>query len=406
MVPSGYKATKLYSVIPSDGTGDFTHARTTLASRINSAGLIQNMGIDVPRLDCSDGVCPVLLLEDSSTNIAYWSEDFTLWTLVASTMDGSGFISPSTDSLNNADKWMEDAGTVSPSGVSSNSTLVATNDYCISYYVKYNGRQYYRIRFEAAGFGTNEYASFDIQNGVIDAATGGIKDFNIEPAANGYFRVWAVCEAVGTSGRDRIYMDDSPGTGIPSYTGDGVSGVFLFGRQFEKGSVPSSYTKTEGSTVTKSADKCFDAIYNGDSDSGVLFVEMAALENDFTNRYITIYKDVDNYIRLYYRSSASNQIYSIAKIGGIASSAVASTGVVDITEYHKIAIRWNSATELSLWVNGLPIHTIANIPVIPSILFTTVSFTKEDGTGNMFAKVKQLQTLTYLTDTEMAEITS
>ena len=41
VTPNAYKAGKLYSVVPSDGTGDFTVTRATSATRVNSAGLIE-----------------------------------------------------------------------------------------------------------------------------------------------------------------------------------------------------------------------------------------------------------------------------------------------------------------------------------------------------------------------------
>ena len=40
-IPSGYKATKLYSVVPDSGAGDFTFARSSSGTRVNSEGLIE-----------------------------------------------------------------------------------------------------------------------------------------------------------------------------------------------------------------------------------------------------------------------------------------------------------------------------------------------------------------------------
>ena len=40
-IPSGYKSTKLYSQIPSNGNGDFTFARSSSGTRVNSEGLIE-----------------------------------------------------------------------------------------------------------------------------------------------------------------------------------------------------------------------------------------------------------------------------------------------------------------------------------------------------------------------------
>ena len=41
VTPNGYKEGKLYSVIPSDGSGDMSVSRATTATRVNSAGLVE-----------------------------------------------------------------------------------------------------------------------------------------------------------------------------------------------------------------------------------------------------------------------------------------------------------------------------------------------------------------------------
>jgi len=77
LIPSGYKATKLYSQLPINGDGDLDFARTSIANRVNEQGLIEDVNADVPRLDYSDGGCPSLLLEPQSTNLVDYSEDFS-----------------------------------------------------------------------------------------------------------------------------------------------------------------------------------------------------------------------------------------------------------------------------------------------------------------------------------------
>jgi hypothetical protein len=81
MIPSGYKAGKLYSVLPQDGTGDFTVARNSVATRVNESGLIEEMGVNVPLLDYSDGGCPVSLTQPQSTNIFLNSETLSTQTV-------------------------------------------------------------------------------------------------------------------------------------------------------------------------------------------------------------------------------------------------------------------------------------------------------------------------------------
>jgi hypothetical protein len=41
MVPSGYKEDTVYSVVPSDGSGDLSFTRASNGTRINSAGLVE-----------------------------------------------------------------------------------------------------------------------------------------------------------------------------------------------------------------------------------------------------------------------------------------------------------------------------------------------------------------------------
>jgi len=44
MIPSAYKETKVYSVLPNNGDGDFTFNRDSSATRIGQNGLIQTVG--------------------------------------------------------------------------------------------------------------------------------------------------------------------------------------------------------------------------------------------------------------------------------------------------------------------------------------------------------------------------
>ena len=51
LIPTGYKAGKVYSVLPETGVGDFAFTRASAATRINSAGLLEvpqySIGSDV-----------------------------------------------------------------------------------------------------------------------------------------------------------------------------------------------------------------------------------------------------------------------------------------------------------------------------------------------------------------------
>ena len=74
LIPSGYKALKLYSQIPTNGNGDLTWARTSTANRTNSSGNLELMATGVPRLSYMYGSCPSVLLEPQRTNLCLYSE--------------------------------------------------------------------------------------------------------------------------------------------------------------------------------------------------------------------------------------------------------------------------------------------------------------------------------------------
>jgi hypothetical protein len=96
MIPSGYKAQKVYSVLPTNGDGDFTFARSGSATRVNESGLIETVGNNVPRLDYSNGGCPSLLLEPERTNLITYSEDFSQsdWSIFDVSKSANSVVSP------------------------------------------------------------------------------------------------------------------------------------------------------------------------------------------------------------------------------------------------------------------------------------------------------------------------
>ena len=75
------KVEKLYSIVPDDGSGDFTFARNSTATYTDSNGDIQSAAIDEPRIDFNaDGTYRGLLLESQSTNLVFPSDVATTQT--------------------------------------------------------------------------------------------------------------------------------------------------------------------------------------------------------------------------------------------------------------------------------------------------------------------------------------
>jgi hypothetical protein len=253
VTPNGYKAGTLYSIKPTSGAGDMTVVRATTARRVNSAGLIESMANNVPRLDYSNGSCPSLLVEPQRTNLALYSEQFdnASWTKTRLTISANTSVSP--DGFTSADSVFE---------TTDNNThllfrrpnVTATNPFTFSCFVKANGRRRLNLQiFDSSTLFAS--ALFDVISGVVIATNGTSK---IEDYGNGWYRCAISNVSPTTSlGYAQIGLATDTYTNsnvLDSYVGDVTKGVLLYGAQFELGSYPTSYIPTTTAAVTRNAD--------------------------------------------------------------------------------------------------------------------------------------------------------
>ena len=80
VTPNAYEESKLYSVVPNTTLGDMDVVRATTATRVNASGLIESVGLNIPRIDYTNGSCPSILVEPQRTNLVFPSATLTTQT--------------------------------------------------------------------------------------------------------------------------------------------------------------------------------------------------------------------------------------------------------------------------------------------------------------------------------------
>ena len=398
MIPSGYKATKLYSQIGTDGVDDFDVSRNSIATRVNKLGLIEEVAIDVPRLDYSDSNCPSLLLEPQSTNLLTYSEDFSnaVWVNVR------GIVSESTEIAPNGNTSFELFDTSDNNThlcYQSVSTTIGLN-YSFSCYIKKGTIDFAGLAFNASQVDT---VFFDVNLGVILYTGTNIISSSIVDAGNGWYRCGIVVEASQSSHLFRV-LTVKDGTDY-SYIGDGTNSIIFNLAQVEVLPYATSYIPTVGSTVTRIKDAVTGAgdTNSFNSEEGVLYVEMAAFADDGTNRTISLNDgSTNNKVALTFNSGGGVQ--GEVKVGGvnIAVMAVAET----TTNYNKVAIKWKAA-DFALWINGVKVDSqLSGISFGVGVL-TKINLDNGSGANVLYSKVKALKVFTTaLSDAQLETLTT
>jgi hypothetical protein len=361
VTPNGYKASKLYSIVPTDGTGDMTFSRTgDTATRVNATGLVETVLANKPRLDYTGGGCPKLLLEPQRTNLLTYSEQFdnAAWSKLNVTVTANNTTSP--DGTTNADKII--------TGTTGNKCVyqtISAGTISVSVFAKAAG--YNGLVLATGAFG----AFFNLTTGVVRGtyATPPTST-SITSMGNGWYR----CTIVGTlAAGDNIYIgpnDNASNTLGAGFTGNSVDGVYLYGAQLEAGAYATSYIPTTTASVTRNADTC-----NKTSATALIGQTEGTLFSEFTLDYInsTIYRlcisisdgTYANSIGILVNNNSGQQYTGYVNNAGTLQAAISSSNVTsaNIGTRYKIAFSYK-ANDFVFYINGVQIgaDTSGTIP--------------------------------------------
>jgi len=264
LIPSGYKATKVYSVLPSDGSGDLTYDRNTPTdgTRVRKDGLIELMGNDIPRLNWLNSDCPSLLIEPARTNRQVRSEQFSdaAWTKKADITVTANQVTAPTGELT-ADK-IQRGSTINTNNFlfdNVNKSASSALDACTSVFVKQGEGDFFAFR--AQGSGLNQVNGiYQFSNNTLTTSADGsgftVTSSKVENYGSGWYRL-SIVYNTDTAATITTVFSPRGTTGDVDDTDTSTSAfVYLWGCQVEEGASLTSYIETTSGTATRNADVC------------------------------------------------------------------------------------------------------------------------------------------------------
>ncbi len=408
LIPSGYRTTEVYSVLPSDGTGDFTFARTGEATRVRKDGLIEAVATTVPRLDWLNSDCPNLLLEPQRTNLAHYSEqiDNIYWTKTDVSVTANQITSP--DGTLTADKLQRTSTSSDRLGKLFVKTASEVQNFTLSVFVKKGDSRYATLSLQG-DYPDRAYLQYDFEQSTINASID-FEDFTIlSTKAENYNDGWVrLSLALSTDDFSSVQTFISPkNDAVTTALTDSSDSCFMYvwGIQLENDSYSTSYIETPAdASVTRNAETCNNA---GDANTfndneGVLYVEITDLANDNTYKRISISDGTTSNRVVIGTNNSSNSLRCfVGASGSLQFDNIIS--ISDITANNKIALKYK-ADDFALWINGVQIATDTSGSTPTGL--DTLRFEGAGASFDFYGKVKDLRYYdTALTDAELKELT-
>ena len=357
-VPYRYKASTLYSQVPSSALGDFNVVRSASnsATRVNAAGFIETVPDNVPRLDYPLGGitagCPALLVEPTAQNLCPRSQEINLWTPNVATATPNAAISP--DGTQNAELFIPDVNQIGRVEINVGGLTVPTI-YTLTCFMKQHTASLDQITLYVSdggsgtggnrwGVNVNITGGFTLSNYNVGSVS--VTSTSIENYGNGWYRI-RVTGQFTSGGASCVAVIRYLG----STTNNGTNGVLVWGAQLEASSVPTSYIPTAASAVTRGEDRITKTGITSliGQTEGTFYFEgeanFAATDLPSLNRSIT------NSILL--AKNASNQVVAYVYYGGVFLPIFATASAITGPFKAALAYKQGSPGDTAFFVNGV-----------------------------------------------------
>jgi hypothetical protein len=313
-----------------------------------------------------------LLMEEQRTNLVTYSEDFSnaSWSKTGSTVTANTIVAP--DGTLTGDALVESATLNNHFVTQSVSKSASAIVYTGTVYAKtLNGRQI-RLALGTSNRANGANIDVNLETGIATAisvfGTGWTSPSGSASFVdNGWYRI-SLTVTSNTDATINMFAYTFDGTN-QYYTGDGYSGIYIWGAQLEEGSFPTSYIKTEASQVTRSGDYAsmtgtnFSDWYN--DAEGTLYAEASLKANGYSP------------IVMLFNSSGATQANQVllgtnvgkayveyGAIGG--GTSLLATSTVTPNTFFKSSIAFTNSN-VSLSANGGTVAINTTIPTTPIV---------------------------------------
>ena len=365
LIPSGYKGQtatvpQVYSVLPSDGSGDFTFDRANgLATRRNKDGLVEEVANDTPRLDYLNGTCPSLLLEGQATNLQAYSQDFSnaVWFKLRTTVTSNSTTSPSGEL--NADKIQRTSTIASyiQDGFTKNASQI---QYTASVFVKQGEGDYLALRVQGSFFQRIDLRFQFSTKSFIYTNEAGIAVLNstsVTEYSNGWLKLSYSFLSDTQSSLNNYFSARATSGNVDSGDTSSTAFVYLWGCQVEESTFGSSYIPTT-TIQTRFADICKDGGNSTlfDIIEGSFFIDVLPYNSGLVSTISLSNNSTSQRILLQFQSNGT-------QVRLFSSGSVSNYQTITFNQRNKILVTFK-LNEYKFYINGalLSTDTSATVP--------------------------------------------
>ena len=262
-----------------------TFTRASNATYFDANGTLQTATSGTPRFDHdpATGASRGLLIEEERTNLFQRSAEFdnAYWTKTGLLAFGSGSTADAIaapDGTTSAELIVQNANN-SAHNVNRSVGVTAGTAYTLSVFAKAKESTVLLLSMSAVGFTASTRCWYDLSTGAIGSTNGTPTATSIQNVGNGWYR----CSISKTATADvstefNIVIAQSNGV-AGSYTGDGTSGLYIWGAQLEAAAFPTSYIPTTSATATRAEERAeitsIGSFYN--ASEGTMFAEYSSI---------------------------------------------------------------------------------------------------------------------------------